>query len=45
MSEGDGGYHLHYDPAIAKHFAWPLMLDINLWHVWNRVAYPVLVFT
>ena len=39
----DGRYRQHYDPAIAKAFAWPLMLDITLWHVWDRVECPVLI--
>ena len=41
--ERRGTYRLRYDPAIAKQFAWPLMLDINLWHVWEKVDCRVLI--
>jgi len=43
VAAGEGRYRQHYDPAIAKAFAWPLMLDIALWHVWDRVECPVLI--
>ena len=43
VATGDGRYRQHYDPAIARAFAWPLMLDITLWHVWDRVECPVLI--
>ena len=43
VSESDGTLRLHYDPTIARQFTWPWMVDINLWHVWDRVACPVLV--
>ncbi|HEY2967124.1 MAG TPA: alpha/beta hydrolase [Casimicrobiaceae bacterium] len=43
VATGEGRYRHHYDPAIARAFAWPLMLDITLWHVWDRVECPVLI--
>jgi pimeloyl-ACP methyl ester carboxylesterase len=39
----NNGYRLHYDPAISKRFSWPLMLDVSLWPVWERVECPVLI--
>ena len=39
----DGDYRQHYDPGIARMFSWPLMVDISLWHVWDKVACPTLI--
>lgn len=39
----DGFYRQNYDPAIKSQFLWPSMLDIVLWHVWERVTCPVLI--
>jgi pimeloyl-ACP methyl ester carboxylesterase len=39
----EGDYRQHYDPAIGRAFQWPLMVDISLWDVWEKVACPVLV--
>lgn len=36
-------YRQHYDPAIGRAFSWPLMVDISLWEVWDKVACPVMV--
>ncbi len=30
----EGDYRQHFDPAIARAFSWPLMVDIALWDVW-----------
>jgi pimeloyl-ACP methyl ester carboxylesterase len=38
-----GGFRFHHDPAIAGRFAVPLFLDVVLWHLWERIACPVLV--
>jgi pimeloyl-ACP methyl ester carboxylesterase len=38
-----GDYRQHYDPAIGRNFQWPLLVDIALWNVWDRVAGPVLI--
>lgn len=39
----EGEYRFNYDPAISAFFVWPKMLDISLWHVWERVECPVLI--
>ena len=39
----EGEYRQHYDPAIAKRFSWPMMVDIALWDVWEKVACPTLI--
>jgi pimeloyl-ACP methyl ester carboxylesterase len=39
----DGDYRQHYDPAIGRNFSWPMMVDIALWNVWDKVACPVLI--
>lgn len=39
----DGRFRQHFDPGIGRMFSWPLMLDIALWHVWDKVACPVLI--
>lgn len=39
----DGDYRQHYDPGIARAFSWPLMVDVSLWDVWEKVACPTLI--
>jgi pimeloyl-ACP methyl ester carboxylesterase len=39
----DGKFRLHYDPRIAHHISWPVLLDVTLWDVWEKVACPVLL--
>ena len=39
----DGTYRQHYDPAIGRAFSWPLMVDIALWNVWDKVSCPTLI--
>jgi pimeloyl-ACP methyl ester carboxylesterase len=39
----DGDFQQHYDPGIGRAFAWPLMVDISLWDVWEKVACPVMI--
>jgi pimeloyl-ACP methyl ester carboxylesterase len=39
----EGDYRQHFDPAIARAFSWPLMVDISLWDVWEKVACPTLI--
>ena len=39
----DGEYRLRYDPAIAHPFKAGPMMDADLWDVWDRIRYPVLV--
>jgi pimeloyl-ACP methyl ester carboxylesterase len=43
VATDDGDFRQHYDPAIGRAFSWPLMVDISLWDVWDKVACPVLV--
>jgi len=38
-----GDYRQHYDPAIGRTFSWPLMLDVALWNVWDRVSCPTMI--
>lgn len=40
--EADGGYVLHYDPAIGDPFGEPVG-DVDLWAVYDRIQCPVLV--
>ncbi len=39
----EGGYALHYDPAIGKTLGTGPWEDVDLWEVWERVTCPVLV--
>lgn len=39
----DGDYRQHFDPAIGKRFSWPMMVDVALWDVWEKVACPTLI--
>lgn len=39
----EGDYRQHFDPAIGRNFSWPLMVDIALWNVWDKVSCPVLI--
>jgi len=39
----EGDYLQHYDPGIGRMFSWPLMVDIALWNVWEKVSCPVLI--
>jgi pimeloyl-ACP methyl ester carboxylesterase len=39
----EGDVRQHYDPGIGRAFSWPLMVDISLWDVWDKVACPVMV--
>jgi pimeloyl-ACP methyl ester carboxylesterase len=40
---GEGGYRLHYDPAVADAFISGPVEDVDLWSVWDRIACPTLV--
>jgi len=39
----DGDYRQHYDPGIGRAFSWPLLVDVSLWDVWEKVACPTLI--
>jgi len=43
IDAGNGELRLNHDPAISKMFWWPMLLDIVLWHVWDKVACPTLI--
>ena len=44
MRDNEGAFRQNYDPVISAHFMlWPAILDISLWHVWERVQCPVLI--
>ena len=34
---------MHFDPAIARMFSWPIMVDISLWDVWDKVRCRTLI--
>jgi pimeloyl-ACP methyl ester carboxylesterase len=38
----EGGYALHYDPAIGTQFKRQPIKDIDLWEVWDKITCPVL---
>lgn len=40
---GEGGYLLHYDPAIAEPLRAAPDEDVVLWDAWDRLSCPVLV--
>ncbi len=39
----EGDFRQHYDPAIGRNFSWPLMVDVGLWHVWEKVSCAALI--
>jgi pimeloyl-ACP methyl ester carboxylesterase len=39
----EGDYRQHFDPGIGRNFSWPILVDISLWDVWEKVACPVLI--
>jgi pimeloyl-ACP methyl ester carboxylesterase len=39
----EGDYRQHFDPGIGRNFSWPLLVDVALWNVWEKVACPVLI--
>jgi len=43
MPTADGRLRLNHDPAITLPFLWPFIIDVPLWHTWDKVACPVLV--
>ena len=43
MKTDEGDFRQHFDPEIGRNFSWPLMVDVGLWHVWEKVSCPVLV--
>ena len=43
VDAGNGSLRLTHDPAIGKHFWLPMLLDLTLWQVWEKVACPTLI--
>ncbi|SAL02398.1 alpha/beta hydrolase fold protein [Caballeronia pedi] len=43
VSDGAGGFRFHFDPGIGMRFAIPILLDVILWHVWDKIDCPVLI--
>jgi len=43
VPDGEGGFHLHYDPNIASAFCAGPIEDVDLWPVWDNITCPVLV--
>ncbi len=39
----EGGFRFHYDPAIGGRFGVPLLFDVVLWQLWDRIECPVLI--
>jgi pimeloyl-ACP methyl ester carboxylesterase len=39
----DGGYRLHYDPAIGQAFTKEPPKELNWWDIWEAIGCPVLV--
>ena len=34
---------LNHDPAITLPFLWPFIIDVPLWHSWDKVTCPALL--
>lgn len=43
VPESDGSLRLSHDPAISKRFWMPMLLDLTLWQVWEKVSCPTLI--
>lgn len=43
VDAGDGSLRMSHDPGIGKQFWMPMLLDITLWQVWEKVACPTLI--
>lgn len=42
VSDGDGGFRLHYDPRIGDAFRQEPLENVDLWPIWDRIAAPTL---
>jgi pimeloyl-ACP methyl ester carboxylesterase len=42
VKDDRGALRWRHDPAIAQNLSWPIAFDIVLWHLWDRVACPML---
>jgi pimeloyl-ACP methyl ester carboxylesterase len=43
VPDESGGLRFHFDPGIGMRFAVPIMLDVVLWQLWERIECPVLI--
>ncbi|MFL9910057.1 alpha/beta fold hydrolase [Paraburkholderia sp. RL17-337-BIB-A] len=43
VPDDSGGFRFHFDPGIGFRFAIPVLLDVVLWHVWDKIDCPVLI--
>ncbi|WP_321945311.1 alpha/beta hydrolase [Paraburkholderia sp. J10-1] len=43
VSDGAGGFRFHFDPGIGVRFSIPILLDVILWQIWDKIDCPVLV--
>ncbi|WP_208635717.1 alpha/beta fold hydrolase [Caballeronia pedi] len=43
VDDGAGGLRFHFDPGIGTRFAIPILLDVILWHIWDKIECPVLI--
>jgi len=43
VPDGKGGFRFHFDPGIGMRFAIPILMDVILWHVWDKIDCPVLI--
>jgi pimeloyl-ACP methyl ester carboxylesterase len=43
VPDGKGGFRFHFDPGIGMRFSIPILLDVILWHVWDKIDCPVLI--
>ena len=43
VDAGDGTVKLSHDPAISRQFWMPMLLDLTLWQVWEKVRCPTLI--
>ncbi|SAK92116.1 alpha/beta hydrolase fold protein [Caballeronia calidae] len=43
VDDGAGSLRFHFDPGIGLRFAIPILLDVILWHIWDKIECPVLI--
>jgi pimeloyl-ACP methyl ester carboxylesterase len=43
VPDAAGGFRFHFDPGIGMRFAVPIMLDVVMWQLWDRIECPVLI--
>lgn len=43
VPDGAGGFRFHFDPGIGMRFSIPILLDVILWQIWDKIDCPVLV--